>query len=300
MTLCDTNDACSHVSRLFLDISRRGTRAYDRSRDSSGYRFRGVTYAGPGGPLKSAALEGHMKSPASLRVAPSRWRSWLDGFASIAMIAAAVLIISSEWRSRAGAPGARVSLPKVPVGIEGAETEGSPTARAIMIEFSDFECPFCGRFARETLPELRTAYVGTGKLRIVFRHLPLPMHQFALGASVGASCAGEQGRFWEMHDALFRSQADLSPESISGRASGLGLDPIVFNRCVRDGAQRRVAVDVAEAKSLGISGTPAFLFGLATDGNRVRVTKMLAGARSVADFQSAIGALLSGSEAANR
>jgi protein-disulfide isomerase len=125
-----------------------------------------------------------------------------------------------------------------------------------VIEFSDFQCPFCGR-AVPTLSQIEKQYGG--KVRIVFKHLPLPMHAKAPAAHAAAEAAHRQGQFWAMHDKIFSDQADMSPERYREYARELGLDLARFDRDVDDAATRqRIDADADEAKQLGVSGTPAF------------------------------------------
>jgi protein-disulfide isomerase len=126
-----------------------------------------------------------------------------------------------------------------------------------IVEFSDFQCPFCAR-VNPTLARLQEAYPG--KLRIVFRDLPLlNIHKNAGHAAEAAHCANDQGKFWEMHDRLFANQQKLAPADLKEHAVAIGLDAAAFNQCLDSGKYtadwRR---DSEEASRLGLSGTPAF------------------------------------------
>ncbi|MGH7634592.1 MAG: DsbA family protein, partial [Gemmatimonadaceae bacterium] len=132
----------------------------------------------------------------------STWRSVLDLTATVLVSVAAVAVL---WTAVRGATGGRaavpapreVAVPSEPQSLDGAPILGDPAAKVVIIEYSDFQCPFCGKFARETLPGFEKKYVSTGKAKIVFRHVPLEQaHPFALGAAVAAECAEQQGRFW--------------------------------------------------------------------------------------------------------
>lgn len=102
-------------------------------------------------------------------------------------------------------------LPSSPVPLAGAHLKGSPDAKIGIIEYSDFQCPFCGVFARETLPEFTRQYIDSGKVLLAFQHLPITtLHPLAVDAAVAADCAGEQGHFWAMHDSIFSSKQPLS------------------------------------------------------------------------------------------
>jgi len=166
---------------------------------------------------------------------------------------------------------------------------GAPNAPVVVIEHSDFQCPYCGEFARNVFPALKARYVATGQVRWVFRHLPLQqIHPRALPAAIAAECARRQDKFWEMHDLLFGDQTDLTDVDLARRASTLGLDKTTFEPCVASGAGDRVRGDLAVASAIGIAGTPTFLIGRALDGNRVRVVRRIGGSATTAPFDEAI------------
>jgi len=192
------------------------------------------------------------------------WRASLDVVAALAMIVASGFLIKASLDapgpSRRAAPR---PVPSRPVSLEGASILGSTGAPAVLIVYSDFECPYCGRFARETLPLLQERYVKQGWLLIAFRHLPLErIHPFALTASTAAFCAGHAGLFWEMHDLLFENQGTLDDRTIREKAMALRLDLETFDRCVNGAeAVEEVRRDAEEARGLGIASTPTMLVG---------------------------------------
>lgn len=187
-------------------------------------------------------------------------------------------------------PTPRFAPPAEPVALDEAYTVGRPDAPATLIEFSDFRCPFCARFARETLPALEAAFVEAGLLRIAYKHLPIPrLHPDAPLAAEAAECAGRAGRFRAMHDALFAEPGRLTGEALITGAVALGLDEASFRACLAGGETRdRVSRDAAEARALGITGTPAFLVGTTEPDGRVRVTEVISGARPIETFREAI------------
>lgn len=147
--------------------------------------------------------------------------------------------------------------PRVTVGEANNPAKGPVGAPVTVVEFSDFQCPYCAR-VNPTLTKLQEAYAG--KLRIVFRDLPLlNIHKNAGHAAEAAHCAHDQGKFWEMHDRLFANQAKLAPADLKEHAVALSLDATAFNQCLDSGKYtaewRR---DSEEAGRLGLSGTPAF------------------------------------------
>ena len=154
---------------------------------------------------------------------------------------------------------------------------GSPTAPLTLYEFSDFQCPFCRKFFNETYTQLKKNYVDTGKLKIVYRHMPLSFHPAARPAALAAECAGDQGKFWEFHDTIFQEQSKLNPKEltnpelyktitfgeaeIKGWASKIpGIDSNAFNECLAAGTHNdKVGANINQAMSIGINGTPTFV-----------------------------------------
>jgi protein-disulfide isomerase len=168
---------------------------------------------------------------------------------------------------------------------------GSVDAPVLIIEFSDLQCSFCARHASQTFPELRRNYIDTGKIRYAARDLPLPMHAQAVPAAVAARCAGEQGRFWEMRQAIYLARGRLDQEPYAQMAGALGLDVGRFEACRRDGRQlAKVRADAALAAGEGIASTPAFVIGrLVGDGFQ---GETIVGAKPYAVFAAKIEALL--------
>ena len=148
--------------------------------------------------------------------------------------------------------------PKVTVTTEGYPTWGNAKAPVTIVEFSDYQCPFCSRSV-PTLARIKKEY-GPDKVRIVFRDMPLPSHNRAPAASMAAHCANDQGKFWEMHDALFENQAKLEDADLKSYAKKLALDEKKFAECF-DGKKHQAIIDKsrAEAESLGIQATPSFV-----------------------------------------
>ena len=142
------------------------------------------------------------------------------------------------------------------VSTKGAPVRGNPEAKIAVVEFSDFQCPYCGSSV-QTLNQIAQAYGD--KVRIVFKHLPLPIHSKAPAAHAAAEAAHRQGKFWPMHDKIFANQRELSPEKYREYARELGLDVNQFDRDVADASvKQRVDADADEARKLGVNGTPAF------------------------------------------
>jgi protein-disulfide isomerase len=154
-----------------------------------------------------------------------------------------------------GDSGSNVKTYAVPVGS--SPLRGPAAAWVTIIEFADFQCPYCGQ-AAATLAQIEAAYPAErGELRVAFKHFPLSFHQYAMPAAIAAECAGAQGRFWEMHDLLFAHQKALSDTDLAGYAAQLGLDLVAWNACLQSAdPPARIAEDQALAATLGIDGTP--------------------------------------------
>ena len=192
------------------------------------------------------------------------------------------------------------SRPTQPAGdltlsFHGEPSRGDKGARIAIIEYSDFQCPFCGTYARETFSQLEENYIKTGKVKYFFRDLPLPMHPNAFPAAQAARCAGDQDKFWEMHDRLFANQNALSAVDLFKHAQALGLDTAQFNQCLMSGKYTAaIRQSMTEAEGYGINGTPAFLIGvIGPKGEQVRVRKVFIGAEPYDSFKAALDELLS-------
>jgi protein-disulfide isomerase len=135
-------------------------------------------------------------------------------------------------------------------------SRGPASAPVTIVEFSDFECPYCSR-AEETVSEVMRVYGD--KIRLVYRDLPLPMHPNAPKAAEAAHCAGDQGKYWEMHAKLFANQRALDPAALKGYARDLKLDQAKFDKCLDSGATASIVEEGRKAGTeAGINGTPAF------------------------------------------
>ncbi len=142
------------------------------------------------------------------------------------------------------------------VNTKGSPSIGPETAAVTMIEFSDFQCPYCARVG-PTLKQIQEEYGDD--VRIVFKHLPLSIHAKAPAAHAAAEAAALQGKFWEMHDKIFAGQREMSPEKYVEYAIEIGLDVAQFERdAASPEVKSRVDADVKEAAQIGATGTPAF------------------------------------------
>ena len=204
----------------------------------------------------------------------------------------------------------RVSLDDDPV-------KGNPDAPVTVVEFSDFQCPFCSRFFQQTLPLIEENYIDTGKIKFVYKDLPLDslhpnaraahsaamcaalpldsLHPNARAAHIAAECADEQGKFWEYHDVLFEKQpqwSNLASSKLQNKftkfATDMGLQAASFESCMQSpNIADEVNKDVLEAVSYGATGTPTFFIGSEEDG-----FVKLVGAQPYQTFQAVIDSRL--------
>lgn len=171
--------------------------------------------------------------------------------------------------------------------IAGNPVLGAADAPVTIVEFIDYECPYCQRFARDTQPQIKERYIDTGKVRYVARDFPLPQHKRARPAAIAAACAGEQGRFWEMHDALLVRPGRLDEADFLMHAVGIGLDRERFDACRAEARHAgRLDADFAAARALGVGGTPTFLVGASR--GQVAQGELLDGDEDFAEFEKVL------------
>ncbi|MFA5829649.1 MAG: thioredoxin domain-containing protein [Candidatus Gracilibacteria bacterium] len=169
---------------------------------------------------------------------------------------------------------------------DGNWTLGDKKAKITLEEYSDFQCPYCHSYSATTFPQLYKDYIATGKVYYIYRNFPLSFHPQAQKAAEAAACAGEQNKFWEMHDALFNnqnawsSQTETYLQTFQGFAQKLGLDMTKFNQCVNnDQFSALIKKDLAAGNKKGITGTPTFL---------VNGENEIVGAQEYSKFQEAL------------
>ncbi len=182
---------------------------------------------------------------------------------AVAVIGGAVL-----WYGSRGTQ-ASTAAPGTPLPVAAADgfkgyTLGSDSAPIDVTEYSDFECPFCAQFATVQMPVVRSQLIATGRVRWRYRDFPLPTHAYSRYAALAAQCAGEQAKFWDMHDQLFDhhqwAQTGKNPRNLFrdfGKAIGLDLDK--YDACM-DGQRYagRIQASVQEGEARGVKGTPTF------------------------------------------
>jgi protein-disulfide isomerase len=181
--------------------------------------------------------------------------------------------------------------------VADAPSLGRADAPVTIIEFSDYQCPFCQRFYTTTLAALKKNYIDSGKVRYVFRDYPLEqLHSHARKAAEAAHCAGEQGKYWQMHDALFQNQGALELPQLTEHARSLGLDGPTFDRCLSSGRNAaRIDRGLADGAAAGVQGTPGFVIGRTKTGDMVEGT-LIRGAQPLDTFRQIIEQLLAQGE----
>jgi len=167
-------------------------------------------------------------------------------------------------------PSAAPSAP-VRASLAAAPMLGRADAPVTLVEFSDYQCPFCQRFFVTVLPVLKKEYIDTGKVRYVFRDFPLDqLHPQARKAAEAAHCAGEEGRYWEMHEVLFRNQRALAATQLPEHARAAGVNGAKLDECLASGRYAvRVAQGVTDGSAIGVRATPTFVVGKTTAGDFV-------------------------------
>jgi protein-disulfide isomerase len=227
---------------------------------------------------------------------PSGWLV-VDRMASIALIiAAGVVIWSVVGRQVPRRPAADkppnavedVALVTAPVG-----EMGSSAAPIVLVEFADFQCPFCARFARETYASIHRDFIEQGSVAYFTRHLPLnALHPLAYAAAEAAECARDQDAYPAMRTALFDNPTRLSPTDLLNHARGFGLSIARFERCLREDASSRVDADLAEATRLGVTATPTFFAGIRKSDGALSLVKRINGAQKYEVFRQTLQQLV--------
>lgn len=176
-----------------------------------------------------------------------------DSAAEVRMLREAIEVATSEG----AADEARLEpRRRYSVNTKGSPIRGDENAKLTIVEFSDFECPFCNK-VNPTLLALLDQYEG--RVRLVWKHLPLENHRRAPDAHRASEAAHRQGKFWEMHDRIFANQRTMSPERYREYAEEIGLDMAQYDRDLEDpSVQRKIEADLAEARTVGVRGTPSF------------------------------------------
>jgi len=150
----------------------------------------------------------------------------------------------------------------IPLGLRGDPSQGDPNAPITIVEFSDFQCPYCKRFHDDVLPSLKKEYIEKGLVRFVHKDLPLPFHEYARDAAITARCSTDQAQYWKAYQALFQNQECLGCKGIGAIANHAGITPKTLEGCKKAGAARKaVNSNLSESQLQGIRATPSFVIG---------------------------------------
>ena len=181
---------------------------------------------------------------------------------------------------------------RVQVSLDDDPVRGDPDAPVTLVEFSDFQCPFCARFHTQTLPAIQENYIDTGKINFVYRDFPIQsIHPNAIPAALASECADDQGKFWEMHDMIFENQGNWQDLQLAQSASlfreyaiEIGLNMDEFDPCMTSGKYlEEIQNDLNDGRAYGVTGTPGFFIG----NEKIGFTKII-GAQPFSSFQRVI------------
>lgn len=179
------------------------------------------------------------------------------------------------------------------VSTRGVAMLGDSSAPVTIVEFTDFQCPFCGRHATTTFPALESGDIKAGKVRYIVRDFPISeIHPWALKAAVAARCAGDQSEtaYWRYHDALFANQRTLADSLFPVLATQTRLDTARFNACRASGRfDKAIQNDRADAMKLGLNATPTFVVGRSQSDGKV-TGRVIRGAQPLSQFETAVAA----------
>ncbi len=191
---------------------------------------------------------------------------------------------------------ASLGRPRPIISLGDGPTKGNPDALVALIEYSDYECPFCLRHSRETMPLIEKSYIQTGRVIYGFRDYPIDsLHPQAIRAHEAVRCGGDQGKYWEMHTGMFGQPSAHTPEALEAKAAQAGLDLETFRACMASGKHTTaIRQSVAEIEGFGANGTPAFFIGIVDRATgQVKITRAITGALPYAQFAQALEAALS-------
>ncbi len=203
------------------------------------------------------------------------WTFFQNNFLALSILTAGVMISGSVLYSNAhlkagaaniGPDAAGAPIVKKDVSVDDDPSLGAKNAKVTMIEFSDFQCPYCRTWWKASFEQLKTEYINTGKVRFVYRDYPLPFHPMSVPSAQASECADEQGKYWEMNDKIFGEEdkdgqgtVTYSVNDIKRWASEIGLNAAQFNQCLDSGKYKaEVEKDSADGSAAGVSGTPSF------------------------------------------
>ena len=173
----------------------------------------------------------------------------------------------------------------------GGFSVGKENAPLVLVEYTDYQCPFCQRYHNDSFAQIKTNFIDTGKVRYISRDFPLPFHENARRSATAARCAGEQGKFWELRHTMIVNANQLQADKLGGYAQAASMDVPKFQACVdSDKFKAAIDKDIAEGSAAGINGTPSFVLGRIENG-KLQGVRMV-GAMPYAQFEAKIQDML--------
>lgn len=243
----------------------------------------------------AAAVPAAAQTAEEMEALKSEIQSLKKGQAAIQRELATIRQLLEKGTHVVGRP-QRQAFQPTSLSISRAPFLGNEDAKVVLVEFTDYQCPFCRRHFAATRPLLVKNYVETGKIKYVVREFPIEsIHPQAFGAALAALCAGDQGKYWEIAGLFFANQKQLHPERLMAHAERAALDVTRFSECFEtEKYAERVRRDIKEGIAAGITGTPTTFLGITDleDPTKITATKMLPGAQSYAAFQRAVDQLI--------
>ena len=186
------------------------------------------------------------------------------------------------------------ALGNIVLRLDKAPIRGEASARVTLVEISDFECPFCGRYFTQTSSSIVKNYVQGGRIRLAFVNYPIASHRNAFKAAEAGACAADQGKFWEMYDRLFSNQRQLLATTLPTHGAAVGVNADRFRECLDSSAHAAdIRNDVTMAQRAGVTATPTFFVGVLDPTTKsFKVSEKIVGAKPYAVFQQALDAAL--------
>jgi protein-disulfide isomerase len=204
--------------------------------------------------------------------------------------------IKKLLKDGARAPAEAAGFKEQVISIGNSPYKGNNDAAVTIVEYSDYQCPYCSRHYRDVMPKLQEEYIDTGKVRFVMREFPIAsLHKNATNASLAALCAENQDKYWEMHNVMFENPKQLDMDGLKAHAAAIGLDTGAFDSCMTNKETAAdLRADMASATKLGQGGTPGFFIGLTdpSDPDKVNMSVYIKGAQSIDNFRASIDVLL--------
>lgn len=180
----------------------------------------------------------------------------------------------------------------------GGLSEGKADAPLVLVEYTDYQCPFCQQFHNTAYPQIKTNYIDSGKVRFVSRDFPLDFHENARRGAYAARCAAEQGKYWELRHAMIVNASQLQQDKINSYAANVKMDVAKFQSCIAgDKYKAAIDKDIAEGMAAGVNGTPSFVLGRVVDGKLTGVR--MVGAMPYEQFDAKIQEMLAQAAAKN-